>query len=223
MNRKVSYAVVALFVNLALLTSGRAQQPSTRKHSSSALTSTIQRKSGMSSEEKLVRAAYEKLTLLNKATLLENGTGRGAIDDTLLLKFELSNFQVGSIQEILNSRHSEIITGPSGETIDLVPSITQLNKEEEHVAYQARWTTGQYASIYDPGWTVGDLIGFEANKFYDVGEYALYDVTVSFKGKSRSYRALALFHNPYGSTENLKPTFWDTVVGSGGTLGEVWR
>lgn len=225
MNRKVSYAVVALFVNLALLPSGRAQQPSTRKDSPSALTSTIQRKkSGMSPEEKLVRAAYEKLTLLNKAALLlEAGTGRGAIDDRLFLKFELGNFQVGSIQEILNSRHSEIITGPSGETIDLVHSVTQLNKEEEHVAYQARWTTGQYASIYDPGWTVGDLLGFEANKFYDVGEYALYDVTVSFKGKSRSYRALALFHNPYGSAENLKPSFWDTVVGSGGTLNEVWR
>ena len=134
------------------------------------------------------------------------------------MKFELRNFHIGPIQEILASRHSEIITGAGGDTIDLMHSVTQLNKEEEHVAYRARWTGGQYATIYDRNWTIGDLLGFEAGKFYDVGEYALYDVTVSFKGKTRTYRALALFHNPYGSGDTLKPSFWDSVVGSGGTL-----
>jgi hypothetical protein len=71
---------------------------------------------------------------------------------------------------------------------------------------------GQYASIYDRRWTVGDLFNFEPNKYYDVGQYASYVVTVSFKGKSRTYRALALFHNPHGSVESLKPEIRDTIV-----------
>ena len=51
----------------------------------------------------------------------------------------------------------------------------------------------------------------------------MYDVTVSFKGKTRAYRALAVFHNPFGSVENLEPSFWDSVVGMGGALTDVWN
>jgi hypothetical protein len=219
------YLVAALLIVLSSIDSAGAQQSSVaRALSNSGSTNAQKNKSATSPEEKMVRAAYEKLTLLSKAALLLGDHNRdGSTAEPQFLKFELGNFRVGAIQEILNSRHSEIITGASGDTIDLIHSVTQLNKEEEHVAYEARWTTGQYASIYDPQWTIGDLLGYEANKFYDVGEYALYDVTVSFKGKTRTYRALALFHNPYGSVENLKPSFWDAVVGSGGSLTQAWN
>jgi len=225
MYSKGYYLVAALLIVLSSMGSGSAQQPSVAQAlSNSGSTNVQKKKSTTSPEEKMVRAAYEKLTLLSKAALLLEGRIRDeSAAEPQFLKFELGNFRVGAIQEILNSRHSEIITGASGDTIDLIHSVTQLNKEEEHVAYEARWTTGQYASIYDPQWTIGDLLGYEANKFYDVGEYALYDVTVSFKGKTRTYRALALFHNPYGSVENLKPSFWDAVVGSGGSLTQAWN
>ncbi|HET9788774.1 MAG TPA: hypothetical protein VFP47_16665, partial [Pyrinomonadaceae bacterium] len=46
---------------------------------------------------------------------------------------------------------------------------------------------------------------------------------MQINGKVRSYRAIALFHNLYGSVENLRPTFWDTMVGSGGTLTDIWN
>ncbi|HEV7396384.1 MAG TPA: hypothetical protein VGN86_07715 [Pyrinomonadaceae bacterium] len=176
----------------------------------------------ISPEEKLVRATYEKLTLLSKAALLTRpDLGQAANNEFLV--FDLSNFRVGPIREILNSRQSEVITGWSGEPIVLLGrSSARLNKEEEHVAYTAEWSQGQYASMYDRQWTVGDLFSYEPNRYFDVGEYAMYDVTVQFKGKSRSYRALALFHNQYGSVENLKPSFWDSVVGAGGSLTEVW-
>lgn len=177
-----------------------------------------------SPEESIVRAAYEKLTMLNKAAqLTKGGAVNGSADEDLVLRFALSNFRIGPIQEILGTLHLELITGASGEIIMLTRSITQLNKEEEHVAYKAEWTSGQYASIYDRQWTMGDLLGYESDGYYDVGEFALYDVTVSFKGKTRAYRALALFHNPYGSVENLNPSFWDSVVGMGGALTKLWN
>lgn len=177
----------------------------------------------MSPEEKVVRAAYEKLTTLNKATLRIGLTENQSPDESSVLRFELSDFRVGPIQEILGAVHSEIKTGGAGDVIDLTRSISTLDNGPEYVAYRAQWTTGQYASIYDRKWTVGDLLGFEPNLYYDVGEYALYNVTVFFKGKTRAYRALALFHNPYGSVEKLKPSFWDSIVGSGGALTDVWN
>jgi hypothetical protein len=180
--------------------------------------------SEISPEERVVRAAYEKLTMLNKAArLIDGGAVNEPAGDDQFLKFELSNFRVGPIQEIWGAKYSDLLTGATGEIILLTHSVTQLNKEEEHVAFRAEWTSGLYASGHDPHWTIGELLGFESNLYYDVGEYALYDVTVSFKGKTRSYRALALFHNPYGSVENLKPSFWDSVVGMGGVLTDVWN
>ena len=225
MRKQHYYTGITCLLCLAFISSASAQDQFTQKVAQKPGDAPVQKKKPtLSPEEKIVRAAYEKLTLLNKAALLlGDSVGQDSDGEPQFLQFELGNFQVGPIQDILSSRHSEIITGASGDTIDLVQTVTQLNKEEEHVAYQARWTTGQYASIYDPHWTIRDLLGFEAGKFYDVGEYALYDVTVSFKGKTRAYRALSLFHNPYGSTENLKPSFWDAVVGSGGSLTQAWN
>ena len=221
MLNKRDYIGISLLC-LAFISSASAQDRLTRTVSLNPGAPPAQNKSTVSPEEKIVRAAYEKLTTLNKAALLlADPTGQDADGEPQFLQFELGNFRVGPIQEILSSRHSEIITGGGGEIIDLMQSVTQVNKGEEHVAYQAKWGAGQYASIYDPSWTIRDLLGFEAGKFYDVGEYALYDVKVSFQGRTRVYRALALFHNAHGSTKNLKPSFWDSVVGAGGSLTQA--
>ncbi len=177
----------------------------------------------MTPEEKIVRAAYEKLTLLNKAAWLgKSPAARNPKDDGQGSKFELSNFRIGPIPDIWGALHSQIKTDGAGEIIRLERSITQLNKEEEHVGYDAAWATGQYASVYDRQWTIGDLLSYEPDRYYDVGEYALYDAIVSYQGKTRAYRALALFHNPYRYVGTLKPEFWDTVVGMGGALTEAW-
>lgn len=179
----------------------------------------------MSPEEKVVRAAYEKVTMLSKAALLEAPDyAEGSIDEAQFLKFELGNFRVGPIQEILNRPATEVTTGWSGEPVILLGKVSsQLNKEGVHVAYRPEWIKGQHASIYDPQWTIGDLFGYEPTLYFDVGEYSQYDVKVWFQGKTRAYRAVALFHNQFGSVANLNPSFWDSVVGSGGTLTEAWK
>jgi hypothetical protein len=178
----------------------------------------------MSPEEKIVRAAYEKLTALNRAARFLNGpASQKTWDEAHVLKFELSSFRMGPIQEIWGALHSRVKTGYTGDIIRLTQSVRRHNKGPEQVAYEAEWGSGQYASIYDRQWTVGDMLSLDPGRYYDVGEYVTYDVTVSFEGKTRSYRALVIFHNPYLSSEALKPEFWDSIVGTGGTLTEAWN
>jgi hypothetical protein len=173
--------------------------------------------------EKLIRAAYDKLSRLNKASLFVDQSAHRFPKDEQSLKFELRNFHSGPIAEILTALHREIITNSSGQIIELTQRVSRLNQEQEHVSYHAEWTSGQYSSVYDPHWTVGDLLGFEPVLYHDVGQYTLYDVTVFLQGRTRTYKAMALFHNPRGSSKDLKASFWDSVVGLGGVLTEVWN
>ncbi len=192
------------------------------KSSSASTSSTVGEKRPDSPEERLVRAAYEKLTMLSRAAWkYKNDSETEPADDSQVLKFELSNFRIGPVNEIKGMLAREI-EETSGQVVTLTHTVSQLNKGEEFVFYQAEWGDSQFASAYDWHWTIGNLLGFEAEQYYDVGEYALYDVIVSFKGKTRAYHALTLFHNPFGSVENLKPTFWDSV-GAGGILTDVWN
>jgi hypothetical protein len=52
--------------------------------------------------------------------------------------------------------------------------------------------------------------------------YASYEVTVFLQGRSRTYRALALFHGG-DANRPMNISFWDTVVGMGGVLSDVWN
>ncbi|HEY2973831.1 MAG TPA: hypothetical protein VGJ48_15050, partial [Pyrinomonadaceae bacterium] len=217
MKNLTSACLLCLLLSWSGGVQGRANPPSTGINAASE-----QRVNGMTPEEKVVRAVYEKLTKLNRAALLSKRRASLRASEEDVLNFELSNFHVGPIQEIFGKLHRKTLTDATGEIISLERVVTQLNKEPEHVAYEAEWTTGQYASGAQD-LTIGDLLGLEPALNYDVGEYALYDVVVSFKGKSRAYRALALFHNAYGSVEYLKPSFWDSVVGIGGALTDVWN
>lgn len=216
--------ILVCLLCLATFDLAKGQAASPRMLSLNPRNMPVNEKSRVASpQEKIIRAAYEKFTKLSKAALLVDDARNTSPKEDLFLRFELRNFRTGPVQEILTALHREIITNASGEIIDVIPRITSLNKEEEHVAYHPEWTNGQYASGYDPHWTIGDLLSYEPSLYHDVGQYTLYDVTVLFLGKTRTYRALVLFHNPYGSGENLKPSFWDSVVGSGGVLTEVWN
>lgn len=181
-------------------------------------------KTGMTREEQIVRTTYEKLSTLNRAARLlrlNTSVSSSSMRDEAL-RFELSNFKVGPIHEIMSMLRVDIATLPSGQIIMLTRSTSRQTNGVERVAYEAAWTNGQYASVYDPKWTVSDVLGFQPETNYDLSEYASYDVAVFFQGQSRFYRALALFHNVYGSREAMRPTFWDSVVGMGGVLGDVW-
>jgi hypothetical protein len=174
-------------------------------------------------EEKLVRTVYEKLTKLNRAAQIGRKQKTKTISDDSVLRFELSNVRIGPIQEIASTRAEELVSAPTGDVVLLTRVTSQQNGGNATVSYKAEWTTGQYASAYDPQWTIANLMSFESDKDYDVGEYAAYTVKLSFQGKTKTYKALALFHNPYKFQGGLRPSFWDTTVGMAGTLTDVWN
>jgi hypothetical protein len=237
MKSRIYCLAITCLLTLSLIGTGKGQEASTKTASpkereaatTTASSSTSTGPTVMRPEEKVVRATYEKLTMFSKAAyidskttvLVKDGTAPPPPEDQVL-KFELSNFRIGPITEIMNALHSEIKTEATGDIISLTHSVSRLNKEKEHVSYSAQWTTGHYASVYSRYWTVSDVLGFQPDIYYNVSGYALYDVKVSYRGKTRSYRAMALFHNPYGSSEELAPSFWDSIVGIGGVLTEVW-
>lgn len=194
-----------------------------RKQSSPETLTAISANS-LSSEERIVRATYDKLVAYNKATRIretEDGIKSRAPD--LGLKFELKNFRTGLIQEILGTLHRDLVTLPTGDIIEISPGTTTHNGGEPQVTYGAQWTSGQYASIYDRNWTIGDLLGFYPVEYYDIERYASYEVTVFLEGKTRTYHALALFHTPRQGSEPAETHFWDSIVGMGGLLKDVWK
>lgn len=188
-------------------------------------------------QEQAVRDIYEKLTKLNRASLTKsiepesstpqsNGSPTKSSktsqqDDQRILKFALSNFRLGLIEEILQKPHTEFVNRFGGEQILLTRQIRSHNKEKERVSYGAEWTEGQYASAYEPEWTIGQVFSYYPTEYYNVGEYLSYEVSVTLLGKMRHYKALAFFQRPSRTGEALKPRIWDFVINSGNVLADV--
>src|ERR1051325_7290947 len=183
----------------------------------------IQKATAPTPEEMVVRSTYEKLTKLNGAAQTSDRTKSAPLDENSVLKFELTNFRVGPIKEIALTRAEELVSLPTGEILLLIRSETRENEDKPAVSYKAEWTAGLCAAIFEPQWTIADVMSFQSHKDFDIGEYAAYVVTVTYQGKTKTYKALALFHNPYKFQGALKPTLWDSIVGSGGTVTDVWN
>ncbi|HZI18860.1 MAG TPA: hypothetical protein VEY09_09715 [Pyrinomonadaceae bacterium] len=174
-------------------------------------------------EERLVRATYDKLVRYNRAAQLRrNGQDDAPVAPDSVLAFELRNFRVGPVEEILGGRARDLVTQHRGDVINILYGTHTLNDGPKVATYEARWTKGQYTSGEDPEWTIGDIFRLDANRFHDVGKYASYEVTLTFQNRSRTYRALVLFHNPAWARSGFKPEFMDLVVGMGGELNRVW-
>src|SRR4029453_1078114 len=173
-----------------------------------------------SPEEQVVRAVYDKLTALNRASK-NRAISDDALDGREVLKFQLSNFHPGPIGEILSKPHNEFVTGFAGELINLTRSVTVLNKAPEQVAFKAEWAEGQYASAYEPQWTVAQIFSFYPDEYYDVGSYVSYEVTVTLQGRTRHYKALALFNRSVPVNGPISPLFWDFVVSQNGLLNTL--
>lgn len=172
-------------------------------------------------QEKLIRETYRKLELYNAAAqvfLKEQSNSRPRFESKL--GFELTDFRSGNVQEIVGRRYAELVTLPTGEIVSLTRGSHAEDKGAEEATFAAAWERGQYASVFDPQWTISDVFNFEPARYYDVGSYTSYQVTVRLEGKSRTYRALALFHGAPGSSEVRGPEFWDAVVGG---LNRVWE
>src|SRR4030095_15687142 len=170
-----------------------------------------------SPEEQTVRGIYDTLTALNRASQ-NRATTDDALDGQQVLKFELSNFHPGPIGEILSKPHNEFVTGIAGELINVTRSVSVLNKGPEQVAFKAEWGVGQYASAYEPQWTVAQIFSFYPDEYYDVGSYVSYEVTVTLQGRTRHYQALALFKQSVPINGPISPLFWDFVVSQNSLL-----
>ena len=171
-----------------------------------------------SSAETLVRETYRKLETYHAAAqLFKNEFSRRPVRSDAGLSFELSDFRYGKVDEILNQRYAELVTLPAGDVVSLTRGGHSFNDGAQEATFDAEWGHGQYASVFDPDWTVADVFHFEAAKYFDIKSYVAYQVTVKLKDKSRSYRALVLFHD---ATETVgAPEFWDAIVNG---IGSIW-
>jgi len=171
-------------------------------------------------EEQLIRSAYAKLMEYNNAVkTLKKDLGRQDVEAGSGLKFELSNFQTGPVLKILNRPYLDFVTLPTGDVISLTRGEYSINQGPQEITFEAQWEKGQYASGFDPQWTIQNALNFEPAKYADVGSYTSYTVTVTFQERSRTYRALVLFHNLGQSTQTGKPEFWDSILAD---MNLVW-
>ena len=167
--------------------------------------------------EKIVRDTYRKLETYNAAAqIFQNELKRKSFRAEANLKFELSDFRVGNVQEIFHKPYVELVTLPSGDVIALTRGGHSEDGGPQEATFAAAWERGGYASVFDPAWTVADVFHLEAARYYDVRTYVSYQVTARLEGRSRSYRAVALFREALDG----RPEFWDTVVNG---IGSVWE
>ncbi|HET9712012.1 MAG TPA: hypothetical protein VFP64_09025, partial [Pyrinomonadaceae bacterium] len=201
--KRIACLVFTSLLLLAFFSAGKAQQPSN------------------SVNEKVVRETYRKLeTYSAAAQLFRNDQIRGAYRSDKNLRFELSDFRSGDIVEILDKPYAELVTLPTGDIVSLTRGGHSLNGGPQEATFGATWERGQYASVFDPLWTVADVFHFEAARYYDIRRYTAYQVTVKLEGRSRTYRALALFRESQDVSDPGGPEFWDAVVNG---LGDVWK
>ncbi|HSD46802.1 MAG TPA: hypothetical protein VLB87_09260, partial [Pyrinomonadaceae bacterium] len=171
-------------------------------------------------QEKVIRDTYRKLEIYNAAAqVFQNEPSRRDLRPEANLDFELSDFRSGDVQEIANRGYAELVTLPTGEIVSLTHGSHSLDQGPEESMFLASWTRGQYAPVFDPQWTITDVVNFEPARYYDIASYTSYQVTVKLEGKTRTYRALALFHEPRPGA-NTAPEFWDAVVNG---INRVWE
>jgi hypothetical protein len=167
-------------------------------------------------QEKLIRDTYARLEGYNAAAqVLQNEFTRKRFKTEANLRFELADFRSGDVKEILARPYAALITLPTGDVISLTRGTHALDDGPEETTFAAAWERGQYASVFDPQWTVGDAFHFEPERYYDVVSYTSYQVTVRLDGRSRTYRAIALFHEKASA-----PEFWDAIVNG---VTRVWE
>ena len=172
-----------------------------------------------SPQEKIVRETYQKLETYNAAAqVFQNDYARKPLRSDASLKFTLGEFRVGSIQDVLYTPYRDLVTLPTGDVVSLTRGGHAVNGGPQEATFEAAWEPGQYASIFDPAWTVADVFHVEAAKYYNVKTFASYQVTVTLNGRSRSYRALTLFRD--GASDRDAPEFWDTIVNG---VANVWE
>lgn len=202
-------ALLAFCLLLTVFIAARAQS-----------TAAVAESVGQTPEERLIRTAYAKLVLYNRAAALEAMRGVvSKVSPNSVLKFELTNFRTGPLEDIKHRRISELCTPRAGDVIDVTTGTHTLNNGPPEASYSARWTSEPETSS-SRDWVIGELFQLLVTEYFDVGHYTTYDVVVWFEGKTRSYRAVVFHHDLGELAMNPHPTFWDSI-GAGGVLSNA--
>lgn len=167
--------------------------------------------------EKVVRETYGKLENYSAAAqIFQNEYTKKSLRSDANLSFALSDFRSGDVGDIFYKRYADLVTLPAGDIVSLTRGGHSLDGGPQEATYAAAWEPGRYASVFDPMWTIADVFHFEPARYYDVKTYVAYQVSVKLEGRSRTYRALALFHE----SQEAAPEFWDAIVNG---VGDVWK
>ncbi|HYC87708.1 MAG TPA: hypothetical protein VEO54_00730 [Thermoanaerobaculia bacterium] len=184
-------------------------------------TTPAERVSRMSAEERLIRSAYAKMAMYNRADYVHSLFEENAwLADNIALKFQLSDFRSGSLDDIRHELWSDFVTPPTGDVIRGVLRNANYGGQR-FFSYPAEWQPGVWSQYDREPLTVANVAALEAEAFHDVAKYTAYSVTVTYQGRSRSYRALAVYHNRYDAANDLNPEFVDNVVGVAGELTTI--
>src|SRR5829696_1832964 len=172
-------------------------------------------------QERIVRETYRKLETYNAAAqIFQNEMTRKPIRAAAGLSFELTGFRSGKVTDIINQRYADLVTLPAGDVVSLTRGGHSLDGGAQEPTFAAEREHGRYAAVFDPVWTLSDVFHFEAARYYDIRTYVAYQVTVRLDGRSRTYKALALFHEARDPSSSGAPEFWDAIVNG---LGSVWE
>lgn len=188
---------------------------------------------GMTREEAVVRTAYAKLAYASQQAViwrlaLEALGSPGLPKSTLSnqdrfaaaeVNFQLSDFTVGNLADIVERRTTDLISPPTGEVLSVRVVVKgfgegpiesergRVNDGTNQVVYTAepRWTPAAAIPLDVEGLTFGDLQRREWKSEAPTTtwqRYASYTVTVSFQGQAHGpYRALFVFgHDAKGRT-----------------------
>jgi hypothetical protein len=166
----------------------------------------------MPSEEAIVRKAYAKLVYATKIGTIHDSIAqvgeRSAAEleyqvAQKALKVELSEFAVGPITAIAQRPYADFVTKPAGEDVLHVSLGLYTSTEDLKEILEVRETSESGARAYwIPGqdltedWTVpfGQILkSVEIQNKTKYSRYASYKATVTYAGRSRTYKAMFLF------------------------------
>jgi hypothetical protein len=173
-----------------------------------------------SREERLVRAAYAKMAAYNRASYAVPFGRQEAFAGDLAMRFDLRDFQTGRLEDRRTAFVTDLVTVASGE---IIHGVVHQMAGAESLAFEAEWKAAPWSSLHDQYLTIGEAMAGETEATFDIGKYTSYEVTVWLEGRSRTYRAMAVFHDRFDPANEFVPEFIDDVVGLGGTLTRLAR
>ena len=175
----------------------------------------------MSHEETVVRTAYAKLTYaVEQGAVSElafeaggapvQGPPREQRIADAQVRFALSDFKTGNAIEILNRKVVDFITPASGETLAVMGRTNNYVEDGKSTMWYApglRWTPAQQPPPDVQELTMDELYQLQWQQKRPGSawqRYASYSVNVTYRGKSKAYKALFMFGHDIKGNESVE-------------------